>query len=129
MVTKWNDLFKIKIDNSDESFQHHEVVKTLLVMKLINKNSSNKNWIRIYTEFELENGLRTDVYFENLKTKSVICYEIQKKFNKGWLKEKQGKYGELNIPFMKTIDFIPISLNDLSKDIEELNKQLEEYVF
>jgi len=128
-MTIWEDLFKIKLANSDKSFQHHEVVKLLLVMKLISKYKNQKNWLRIYTEFELENGLVCDVYFYNIKTKAVICYEIQKQFTKKWLEEKTLKYKEIEIPYLTSIDFIPIDLNNLSKEIEELNDQLEKYIF
>lgn len=125
----WKEQFKVRIANSDPSFQHHEVVKLLLVMKLLQKNKSNRHWIRIYTEFFLENGLKPDVYFEDVKDKSVIIYEIQKEYSKQWLEEKTEKYNSLEIPFFPKVTFIPIDLRKLSKNIEELNEQLEDYVF
>ncbi len=128
-MINWSDLFKIKIANSSKEFQHHEVVKLLLVMKLIEKHRRNKTWIKIYTEYELDNGLKCDVYYENIKEKSVIIYEIQKNYNKKWLEEKTKAYKDYEVPFMKTVDFIPIDLNKLSKNIEQLNEQLDEYAF
>ncbi len=74
----WANIFKIRIANPDDSFQLHEVVKLIIVMKLLKKYSRNKNLIRIYTEFDMDNGLICDVYFENMKTNEVIVYEIQK---------------------------------------------------
>lgn len=130
MKTDFSNLFKIKIANPDESFQHHEVVKLILVMKILKRYKSNKNWIRIYTEFSLENGMKPDIYFEDVKKKEIICYEIQKKFDDKWLKEKTKAYLKYDeeTPFFK-VDFIPINLNKLSKNIEELNKQLDEFEF
>jgi hypothetical protein len=59
----WNEQFKIRIANSDKSFEKHEIIKTLLVMKLIEKNRSNKSWIRIYTEWDLFEDTICDIYF------------------------------------------------------------------
>ena len=128
-MINWSDLFKIKIANSSKEFQHHEVVKLLLVMKLIEKHRRNKTWIKIYTEYELDNGLKCDVYYENIKEKSVIIYEIQKNYNKKWLEEKTKAYKDYEVPFMKTVDFIPIDLNKLSKNVEQLNDLLDEYIY
>ncbi|KKN67368.1 hypothetical protein LCGC14_0462320 [marine sediment metagenome] len=126
MITDWNNLFKIRIANSDKSFQKHEVVKLLVVMKILNQYR-NKSWIRVYTEFKL-NGMTPDIYFENIRTKSVVCYEIQKNFSKTWLKKKTEQYNNYEIPYF-TLDFIPIQLKKLSSDIVELNKQLDEFIF
>ena len=128
-MTNWDNLFKIRLANFLVPFQHHEVVKLLLVMKLMENKRRNKSWIRIYTEHELENGLKCDVYYEDIKNKSVIIYEIQKNYTKKWLEEKTKAYENYEVPFMKTVDFIPIDLNKLSKNIEQLNEQLDEYIF
>ena len=128
-MTLWDNLFKIRLANFVGSFQHHEVVKLLLVMKILENHRRNKNWIRIYTEHELDNGMKCDVYYENTKDKSIIIYEIQTEYNNRWLKEKTEAYNKYEVPFMKTVDFIPIDLNKLSKNIEQLNDQLDEYIF
>lgn len=124
--TDWADLFKIKIANPDDSFQKHEVVKLLITMKILRKYN-NRHWIRIYTEKDL-GEVKPDIYFEDIKSKSVICYEIQKIFTKDWLEKKTKQYNNLDIPFF-TVDFIPIKLKDLSENISELNKELDKYVF
>ena len=91
MKTKWDDLFKIKLSTTiDESVDKHDIIKTLLVRKLLRKYTKRK-FIRIYTEYKL-NSLVPDVFFENLKTKSVICYEIQKNYSKNWLETKTEQY-------------------------------------
>jgi hypothetical protein len=125
----WNELFKIRISNPDKSRLKHEVVKLLLVMKLMDKYKKDKNFIRIYTEFDLDNGLICDVYFENARTKTAIAYEIQKEYTPLWLKDRTEKYKDWNVDFMNTSDWIPIDLNKLSDNIEEIYSQLDKYIF
>jgi hypothetical protein len=126
MKMDWNNLFKIRIRNSDDSFQKHEVIKLLIVMKLLKKHNK-RSFIRIYTEFNLE-GLIPDVYFEDIKSKSVVCYEIQKDFSKKWLEEKTKQYNNYQVPFMNSVDFIPINLNECPDNIQEINNWLEKYI-
>src|SRR3990167_3731003 len=106
--TDWSNLFKIKLSNIvEESMDKHDIIKLLLVRKLLRKNKK-RNWIRIYTEFKL-NGCVPDVYFENIKTKEIVCYEIQKNFYKKWFEEKTKQYKNYeSVNF--TLDFIPINL-------------------
>ncbi len=130
MPVDWENLYKVRIGNSDESFQKHEIVKLLIVMKTLQKNK-RRDWLRIYTEFLLNNGsnLRPDVYVENVKDKSVICYEVQKECDKKYIKDRTKKYNDYEVPFFNTIDLIIIPLKELSDNIQELNKQLDKYVF
>ena len=123
----WENLYKVRIGNSDESFQKHEVVKLLIVMKILRKYK-RKDWLRIYTEFELENGKKPDVYVEDIKNKSILIYEVQKDFSKEWLKTKTKQYNDYKV-YNFTVDFIPIDLNKFTDDINEINEKLEEFVF
>ena len=126
--TDWENLFKIKLGNSDEAFQKHEVVKLLVVMKILQKHPK-RNWVRIYTEFTLENGLRPDIYFENLREKSVIVYEIQKQLSPEWLKTKTKQYKDYVVPLFLPIDFIPIPLKECPDNLDEISKWLDKYIF
>lgn len=128
-MVDWNNLYKVRIGNSDESFQKHEIVKLLVVMKTLQKNK-RRDWLRIYTEFELNNGsnLRPDVYVENVKDKSVTCYEVQKECDEAYIKDRVERYNAYEVPFFNTIDLVIIPLKELSDNIQELNKQLDEYV-
>ena len=126
MKTDWENLYKVRIGNSDESFQKHEIVKLLVVMKILQKNR-RRNWLRIYTEFQLD-GLRPDVYMENIKDKSVICYEIQKECDKAYIQDRVKKYNAYEVPYFNTIDLVIIPLKELSDNIQELSKQLDKYV-
>lgn len=125
----WDDLFKIKISNPDDSMQKHEVVKLLLVMKLINKYGRYKDRIRIYTEFNLLNNRKADVYYENLKTKEAYVYEIQNNYTDRWVRELNKSYFNVSILLIDHFEVIPINLNQLSNNIIELNKQLDKYIF
>jgi len=106
----------------------HEVVKEILVIKLMNKYKKYRNMIRIYTEFELDNGLKPDVYFENVKTKEAIAFEIQKDYTAKWLNERTNSYRDYEVPFFNKFDWIPIDLNDFTDDINEMYEKLGEYV-
>ena len=124
----WENLYKVRIGNSDESFQKHEVVKLLLVMKILRKYR-RKDFLRIYTEFQLENNCKPDVYVEDIKTKSILIYEIQKEYTKEWLDRKTKEYSKYEVPYFNAVDFIPIDLNKFTDDINEINEKLEEFVF
>ena len=128
MKIDWNNLFKIRIANSDKSMLKHEVVKLILLMKLMEKNKKKRNWIRVYSEFELSNRLRCDVYFEDIKAKSAIAFEIQKDYSLSWLKRQTNLYKDWEVPYMKTSDWIPIPLNKLSNDVNKIWEELEEYL-
>lgn len=124
----WQNLFKIRIANSDESMQKHEVIKLLLVMKLLKEHIREKNFIRIYTEFEVMEGVRCDVYYENTRTKEAFAFEIQKKYTKLWLNEKKETYKRWDQYLMKSCDWIPINLNDCPDKIDEINSWLDAYI-
>jgi len=124
----WANIFKIRIANPDDSFQLHEVVKLIIVMKLLKKYSRNKNLIRIYTEFDMDNGLICDVYFENMKTNEVIVYEIQKNITNEWKDKIVNAYKDYTIPYIKTVDLVIVDLNKCPDKISEINKWLEDYI-
>jgi len=124
----WNELFKIRLASSDPSMDKHDIIKLMLVRKILWNHRKSRNFLRIYTEFDLDNGLICDVYFENMKTKEVIAYEVQKSYTKAWLKDRAEKYKDWEVPLFKTADWIPINLNDCPEKIDEINKWLEQYI-
>ncbi len=127
MKTDWNNLYKIKLASSIPEMDKHDVVKLLLVRKILRKNK-RKHFLRIYTEFELENKKKPDVYVEDLKNKSILIYEIQKDYSPSWIKETTKAYKNYEV-YNFTVDFIPINLNLFTDDINEINEKLEEFVF
>jgi len=124
----WENLFRIDISNLNVSMQLHEVVKLLLVMKLLNKHKVDRNYVRIYTAFSIKEEKRCDVYYENMKTKEVYAYEIQKKVSKSWVEKTKETYKEWAVPFMKTIDWVLIDLNKCPAEIPKINEWLNQFV-
>jgi hypothetical protein len=127
---KWNEQFKIRLANPDKSMDLHDIIKIMVVRKLIQKYKSNKSWIRIYTEFELNEGsLIPDIYIENLKEKSIICYEIQNNLAGDYVTKKTKSYSELVIPYFNSVDLIVIPIKNAPDEISKLSLWLEQYVF
>ena len=125
----WNEQFKIRIANSDKSFEKHEIIKTLLVMKLIEKNRSNKSWIRIYTEWDLFEDTICDIYFEDIKNKVCYAFEIQKKVDTEWTNRIVKKYKDWEVFGFNSADLIIVPIQKLSDDLNILSTQLDEYIF
>lgn len=127
MNTNWSELFKIRLSNIvDESMDKHDVVKLLIVRKILRKYKK-RVWIRIYTEHSLD-GMKPDVYMENLKDKSVICWEIQKVLNEEYIKKTTTKYNNLDIPFMNSVDLFIVPLKECPDNISEINSWLDKYI-
>jgi len=125
----WNEQFKIRIANSDKSFEKHEIIKTLLVMKLIEKNRSNKSWIRIYTEWDLFEDTICDIYFEDIKNKVCYAFEIQKKIDTEWTNRIVKKYKDWEVFGFNSANLIIVPIQKLSDDLNILSTQLDEYIF
>ena len=129
MTVDWKNIFKIRLSNKiDSSMDKHDIVKLLLVRKILNKHKSNKNWIRIYTEFTALGEKKADVYYEDLKSKEAYVYEIQKDTSAKWLKEITEYYKDWKPSYVDSFDLVIVDLNKLSDDINELSEQVEEYV-
>lgn len=127
-IINWNELFKIKIRELQDSQTKHLVVKTILVQQLLIKYKRQHNYIRIYTEFPIAEGKICDVFFSNALTKEAYAFEIQAKITPEWSKEVTKIYENWEVPFMKTSNLIVINLKELSNDIETLIKQLKELI-
>jgi hypothetical protein len=127
--TDWTEQYKIRLANCDSSMNKHDIVKTLVVRMILNKNKRNRTFLHIYTEFDLNEGkLIPDIYVEDCKNKTIICYEIQKNYNQEYIKTKTEEYNKLDIPYFNSIDLIIIPLKNLSDNINEMVKQLDIYV-
>lgn len=128
MTTDWSNIFKVRLANSSKSMMKHEVVKLILMVKLLEKYKNKRNWIRIYTEMELDNGLTPDIYLEDIKNKTAIVYEIKKKYTKEWLQDRTEAYKEY-VPYnFNSFDWIPIDLNLFDDSIENIWDKLGDYV-
>lgn len=125
----WDEQFKIRIRRNASS--KHEVIKLLLVRSLIEKFKQNLYWIRIYTEYSLTNDKGktkiTDIYFENIKTNEIICYEIQNNISKKWEKETKEFYSDFEKIYFNS-DWIIIKEKEFTDDIEEIEKKIKEII-
>lgn len=128
MTVNWNELYKVRLASSDKAMDKHDIIKLLLVRKILQKYK-RKDWIRIYTEWELENSCKPDVYFEHVRDKSVIIYEIQKDYSTKWLEEKRKQYENYEVPYFNSVNFVPIELDAFTDDINEISNKLDEYIF
>lgn len=121
-MVNWNNLYKIRLNNYEDSFAKHEIVKLLIVKNILLKYNSKKKYQEVYTEFPITEGKVTDVYHENHLTKEVYCYEVQSRISKEWIEETTQKYKD------KEIDWILVDLSKLSNDIDKLNKEVKELI-
>ena len=125
----WSEQFKIRLRRN--ASKKHEHTKLSIVLSLIEKHRKNKSWIRIYTEHELTNNdgktKVADVYFEDIKTNSIICYEIQNNISDKWMKETQDFYDNFERIYFTT-DWLLVKEKELVDDIEDLYKQIEEMI-
>jgi hypothetical protein len=125
----WNEQFKIR-PRRNVSIKH-EIIKLILVLNLIEKHKSNLSWIRIYTEYPISNSNGenriTDVYFEDVKKKEIICYEIQNNISDKWLSETTEFYKKVDKMFFTT-DWVLVKEKEHLNDIEELNDRIKELV-
>jgi len=125
----WNEQFKIRLASAEESMDKHDLIKLLVVRKLIRKNKNQKFWIRIYTEFHLENShIIPDIYFENIRTKEIICYEIQKDLFKDYIKRREEEYQNVEIYPFQNLDLIIIPIKKSPDNLSELNKWLDQFI-
>ena len=127
MKTDFNNLYKIRIRELTDAQSKHLIVKALIVQKLLIKYKSVRKWIRIYTEFNIENSRVCDIYFENIKTKEVYIYEIQERITKKWEDYTNRFYNNCDIMGF-TVDLIVVDLKKLSNDLEKLEKEIKELI-
>ncbi len=125
----WNENFKIRLASCDDSLMMHDIIKLMVVKKLLKKHHKDKMYLRIYTEYQIKEGVICDVYMENVKTKECFAYEIQKSLTGKWMENTTNKYKDWEVYGFNSADLIVIPLKELSSDINELNKQLEVYIY
>lgn len=108
---------KVGLRNFSESSDFHDVVKILLVRMLRRKH----NKVAIYTEHNPNNPQKDypDIWIKI--GKDILVYEIQKVITKKWTKQIIAKHPDA--------DVIIVPTKDLSKNIDELQEQLKDYVF
>ncbi len=107
---------KVRIRNSDPSFDQHEVVKLIICLLYARKY----RFAGIYTEQELINGNIVDVMIDLGQEKIYI--EIQKEISSKWLESIKDRDLELDI------NTLVIPLKKLSYNINNIKKELGDYL-
>ena len=125
---EWNEQNKIRVRESDESQVKHLIVKALLMLHIKIKHRPESNWIKLYSEFPVAKERICDIYYENVRTKEEIAYEIQKDISDTWIKQTQEAYRDWEVYGMNKSDLIIIDLNKLSDDIETLSSEIRRLV-
>ena len=125
--TNWSDCYKIRLRELTDAQTKHLVVKALIVQKLLIKYKSMRSYIRIYTEFSLEDNRVCDIYFENLKTREIYIYEIQSKITKKWEDYTVKFYNNYEVFNFRT-DLVVVDLKKLSNDLETLEEEIKELI-
>lgn len=117
----WKRNNKIALRNFSENVDFHDIVKTLLVRMLRRKHKDSCK-VPIYTEFNPEeiNENYPDIWMKD-EHGDIYVWEIQDKISKEWQKSISKHYENIS-------ELTIVSLNDLSKNIDELKKQLEKYL-
>lgn len=127
---EWDEQFKIRIRRNASI--KHEHIKLEIVRNLIEKHKSNLYWIRVYTEYSIQNQNGqtkiVDVYFENIKNNEILCYEIQNNVSEKWVKETKNFYDKFDKIFFKT-DWILIKERHFPEDINKIAEQIKDLVF
>lgn len=126
--TNWNKQFKIGIRESNLEQAKHLIVKTLIPLIIKIKYKHSLRFQKVYAELPVEEGRICDVYHENIKTKEVYYYEIQKRITDDWLSKTKEIYENKEIWGIEKVDWILIELNKLSDNLNELIKELWELV-
>lgn len=123
-MINWDNLMRIKIDNNIKKIKY-EIVKIILILKLLERHNKEKDFIRIYTEFDLTEKLKCDVYYENMVTKEVYVFILTDGKKR---KIEQLEFENWNPYLIKYKEIIMIDLNSLSDDIYIINKEISKFI-
>lgn len=119
-MNNWNEI--IKVENITDIKDKEFIVKCLLFKKLVTKYRTRTEKVRIYTDFYID-GIKTDLYLEKYESHEAFIYILKDK-----LIEKESQILNKHKPlFFKEVRIVLINVKDLSDNITELIKELEEY--
>ena len=121
-------VFKINVLQVGSTTEKKEVIKLLIILKLLEHNRGNYTNTNIYTNIELENKMFCDIYYENLKTKEVLIFEIVKDIPEDKRELKNKYYKDLKISFMEKVDWNIIDTEDFPDDIKLMGKKILEMI-
>jgi hypothetical protein len=122
MEINWKEQCKLRIRNSDPSFDKHEICK--LIIMLLSKRKHKT--IGIYSEYPMYDGTFPDVVIEF--NDSFVLYECQTEISPAWIERINNRNKEAPLKLLKKVDTVVVSLKDLSNDLNTLITQLEKYI-
>jgi len=125
----WNENFKIRLASCDDSMMLHDIVKLMVVKKLLKKHLKDRNFLRIYTEYEIKEGIICDAYLENIRTKECFAFEIQKSLTEKWKENTLNKYKDWEVYGFNSADLIIIPLKDCPEEINKISDWLNQFIF
>jgi len=125
----WNENFKLRLASCDDSMMLHDIIKLMVVKKILKKNEKYRNFLRIYTEFDIMDSTMCDIYVENLKTKECFAYEIQKSVTKKWKENTLRKYKDWEVYGFKSSNLVIVPIKDCPNTIQEINKWLDDFIY
>lgn len=122
------DRFKVKLVEMKENKTKKLIIKTLICQKILIKHSKERARIRIYTDFPIEEGRTCDVYYDNIRKKEVVVYDIKTNVQNKWVVNAKKFYGDWKVYGMDNSKWVLVRVEELSNDLDTLNKQIKEIV-
>jgi len=118
-MVDWNKQDRFQMRNFNESVDHHDICKIIL-MRLLRRKHTNRNKCLIYSE--KEDGDNVWDIWVRTENGDIYCYELQKNYSKAW----ELKLTEDN----PDVDVVVIKLKKLPKDsIKKITEALKKYVY
>jgi len=120
-------MLKIRIRESTDAQYKHLIVKSLIALAIRIKYKHTLKHQKIYSEFPIAKGRITDIYHENSKEKSVVCYEVQQIISKEWFESTKRIYDTYKV-YQMNVDWVLVDLKKLDNDITKMWKQIRELI-
>lgn len=113
----------IKTLELSEEKEKREIIKYLLVLKILQKNRKRLRKINIFTNFNLENSEHCDVFIDDMQKNEVTTIDIIKTNQQEGIKKEF--YKNFHLLLVKEIRNIFIKEDTISNDIREMGRELE----
>ena len=92
----------------------YELIKTILIYELFEKNKKTKYWINLYSELDYDYNQIISIYYLNSKTNESIAYVINDKLTKYKLSGDE--------------KLVQININKISNEINKMREQIKELI-
>lgn len=113
-------------NREEELILKKEIIKTVIVVNLLMKNKGKVRWINILNNFQLSDNKTCDLYYENIKEKTVQVFKIVKRKTNKRLNEIKKELEQIDLSFYKEV--IVLDMDNFSEDISEINERIKRYI-